>query len=204
MQPTSLLDEPLVLSARSATPTVEPDAAAPAPVHPSIDARVLALFDDAALRQQLGHLDKLELASVRRLTLAALARLDEQLPGPTNALNVHRRLLGGLAGESLLIAAALFLRNLAEAERFFKLSFKTIKARLGGALDADTGALAMRAARATLYAADVLGSLDAARDYMHMRNFALGGATPADLVRTDGGERIVLNELQTQAEGGPL
>jgi uncharacterized protein (DUF2384 family) len=203
MQPTSLHDEPLVLSARSA-PQRKSGEAAPALVRPSIDARVLALFDDAELHQQLGQLDKLELASVRRLTLAALERLDEQLLPPAGALDVHRRLLDGLAGESLLIAAALFLRNLAEAERFFDLSFKTIKARLGGALDTDTGALAMRAARATLYAADVLGSLDDARDYMHTRNFALGGATPADLIRTDGGERIVLNELQTQAEGGPL
>ena len=49
-----------------------------------------------------------------------------------------------------------------------------------------------------------LGSFDAARDYMHTRNFALGGATPAYLVKTSDGERIVLNELHAHAEGGPL
>ena len=62
----------------------------------------------------------------------------------------------------------------------------------------------MRAARATMAAAEVLGSYDAARAYMHTRNFALGGATPAELIRTSDGERIVHNELHAQAEGGPL
>ena len=63
---------------------------------------------------------------------------------------------------------------------------------------------AMRAARATMTAAEVLGSYDAARAYMHTKNFALGGATPTELVKTSDGERIVLNELQAQDEGGPL
>jgi uncharacterized protein (DUF2384 family) len=50
----------------------------------------------------------------------------------------------------------------------------------------------------------VLGSFDAARKYMHTRNFALGGSTPTELIKTAEGERLVLNELQAQAEGGPL
>lgn len=53
-------------------------------------------------------------------------------------------------------------------------------------------------------AAEVLGSYDAARAYMHTRNFALGGATPAEFIKTPEGERTVLNELHAQAEGGPL
>ena len=64
---------------------------------------------------------------------------------------------------------------------------------------------ASRAARdVTTAAARVLGSYKAARAYMHTPNFALGGATPAKLVKTSEGERIVLNELQAQADGGPL
>jgi hypothetical protein len=39
---------------------------------------------------------------------------------------------------------------------------------------------------------------------MHTPNYALGGHTPTELIKTSEGERIVLNELQTQAEGGPL
>lgn len=47
---------------------------------------------------------------------------------------VHRRLAAGLAGESLLVSSSMFLNALSDAERFFGLSFKTvknIKARLG-------------------------------------------------------------------------
>jgi putative toxin-antitoxin system antitoxin component (TIGR02293 family) len=121
-----------------------------------------------------------------------------------SAIEMHRRLLEGLSGESLLISSAMFLSTLAEAEKYFGMSFKTIKSRLGGLLDTAASEKAMRAARATLTAAELLGSYDAARAYLHSRNFALGGATPAELIRTADGERIVLDELQAQAEGGPL
>ena len=73
--------------------------------------------------------------------------------------------------------------------------------RLGSLLAAASGE---QMSRVALAAADVLGNLDAAHEYMHTRNFALGGATPADLLRTIDGEHIVLNELRTQADGGPL
>jgi RES domain-containing protein len=81
---------------------------------------------------------------------------------------------------------------------------KNIKARPGGTLKTAASKQAMRAARATMTAAEVLGSYDAARTYMHTRNFALGGARPAELLRTSDGDRIVLNELHAQAEGAPL
>jgi uncharacterized protein (DUF2384 family) len=59
-------------------------------------------------------------------------------------------------------------------------------------------------ARATLAAAEVFGDIDAGRTYLRTRNFALGGVAPIDLLQTAEGERIVLNELQTQADGGPV
>jgi uncharacterized protein (DUF2384 family) len=170
----------------------------------TIDARVLALFDNASLRSHVRKLDKVELASVWRLTQQVLARKTGTVAAPLSSFEVHRRMLEGLAGETLLVSSAMFLSNLADAEKFFGLSFKTIKARLGGSLDTAASERAMRAARATMTAAEVLGSYDAARAYMHTRNFALGGATPAELVKTSDGERIVLNELHAQAEGGPL
>jgi uncharacterized protein (DUF2384 family) len=61
-----------------------------------------------------------------------------------------------------------------------------------------------RVARATLTAAEILGDFEAARIYMHTPNYVLGGYTPAELIKTSEGERIVLNELHAQAEGGPL
>ena len=170
----------------------------------AIDARVIALFDNASLRSHVRNLDKVELSSVWRLTLQVLSRKGIRAAEPVSRMEVHRRMLEGLAGEALLVSSAMFLSNLADAERFFGLSFKTIKARLGGSLDTAASERAMRAARATMTAAEVLGGYDAARDYMHTRNFALGGTTPAELVKTSDGERIVLNELHAQAEGGPL
>jgi hypothetical protein len=43
-----------------------------------------------------------------------------------------------------------------------------------------------------------------AREYMHTRNFALGGLTPADLLTRVGGEAAVLNELHASLNGGPV
>jgi uncharacterized protein (DUF2384 family) len=169
-----------------------------------IDARVLSLFADRDLLTRVRRLQKVELASVWDLTERALARHRGVRPRALAPLDVHRRVLEGLAGESLLIASSMFLDSLAEAEEFFELSFKTIKSKLGQSLDAATGERAIRAARVTLAAAEALGSFDAARQYMRTRNFALGGATPAELLRTGDGERLVLNELQAHADGGPL
>lgn len=170
----------------------------------AIDALVIGLFDNESLRSHVRSLEKMELASVWRLTLQTLERKRARAVEPLSPIEVHRRLLEGLAGETLLVSSSMFLNNLADAERFFGLSFKTIKARQGGSLDTAASERAMRAARATMTAARVLGSYDAARAYMHTRNFALGGSTPAELVKTSDGERIVLDELHAHAEGGPL
>ena len=170
----------------------------------AIDTRVIALFDNVSLQSHVRRLDKVELSSVWRLTQQVLSRKATSIAQPLSPIEVHKRLLEGLAGETLLVSSAMFLSTLADAEKFFGLSFKTIKARLGGSLDTAASERAMRAARATMTAAEVLGSYDAARAYMHTRNFALGGATPAELVKTSDGERIALNELHAQAEGGPL
>ena len=145
-----------------------------------------------------------ELATVWQLTRSFLLLRHSRVSAHPDPLDVHRRLIAGLAGESLLVSSSMFLDTLSEAEGFFELSFKTIKSRLGRALDTAASERAMRGARATLTAAEVFGDFEAARTYMHTPNYALGGHTPAELIKTSEGERIVLNELQTQAEGGPL
>lgn len=170
----------------------------------SIDAWLLAVLEDEELRQQVRQLKKVELATVWQLTRSFLLLRQSTVSTPPDPLDVHRRLIAGLAGESLLVSSSMFLDTLAEAEGFFDLSFKTIKSRLGRALDTAASERAMRGARATLTAAEIFGDFEAARAYMHTPNYALGGHTPAELIKTSEGERIVLNELQTQAEGGPL
>ena len=169
-----------------------------------IDARVLSIFADRDLLSRVRRLHKLELASVWHLTARALEKRREERFPALASLDVHRRVVEGLAGESLLIASSMFLDSLSEAEDFFELSFKTIKSKLGKSLDVAASERAMRAARVATAAAEVLGSFDAARKYMHTKNFALGGTTPAELLKTAEGERLVLNELQAQAEGGPI
>ena len=53
-------------------------------------------------------------------------------------------------------------------------------------------------------AAEVLGSGSAAEDYMHTRNFALGGATPMELLAQAGGESSIMRELDAAEGGGPV
>lgn len=170
----------------------------------SIDARVIALFDNVRLQSKVLKLDKVELSNVWRATETALTGAQVNDAKPISPLEVHNRLIGGLAGVTLLVSSAMFLTNMSEVEDYFGITFKTIKARLDGLLDTAASEKAMRAARATMTAAEVLGDYDAAREYMHTRNFALGGATPAELVKTADGESLVLNELHAQAESGPL
>lgn len=170
----------------------------------SIDARVIALFDNARLQSKVRRLDKVELVNVWRATADALEGPGVKDVAPLSPLEVHNRLVEGFAGVALLVSSAMFLSNMSEVEDYFGITFKTIKARLEGSLDTAASEKAMRAARATITAAEVLGSYDAAREYMHTRNFALGGAKPVELVKTADGERLVLDELHAQAESGPL
>jgi putative toxin-antitoxin system antitoxin component (TIGR02293 family) len=169
----------------------------------AIDALVLLTLEDKTLHRKLRNLDRLELADIWIVTRKALLKhksTHEVIP----PLELHKRLVEGLSGESLLVSSSMFLDTLQEAERFFDISFKTIKSRLGRTLDTSASELAMRAARVSTAAAEVLGGFEAARRYMRTKNFALGGATPLDLLKTAEGERLVMNELQAQAESGPL
>ena len=63
--------------------------------------------------------------------------------------------------------------------------------------------LAARHRRVLIEATAVLGA-DAAETYFRTGNFALGGTTPTELLEFSEGERMVLNELRTHLECGPL
>jgi putative toxin-antitoxin system antitoxin component (TIGR02293 family) len=117
---------------------------------------------------------------------------------------VHRRIVSGLPGIALVIASAMAYDSMQEALPLFDLSAKTAKQRMWQTLAPNEGEIALRIGRVLTIAADALGSLDAARQYLRTPNFALGGAAPRDLLRTAEGEQIVLGEIQAQAEGGPV
>lgn len=170
-----------------------------------LDALSLAIFTDRTLQRSVRSLGKVDLEEIRNLTERSFERLRAGEHRVTaQPIEVHKRVMSGFGGTALLISSAMLLDTLSEAERYFHVSFKTLKARLDQQLEPGPSELALRMARATLAASDVFGNMEAARKYLRTRNFALGGAAPVDLLQTAEGERIVLNELQAQAEGGPL
>lgn len=138
------------------------------------------------------------------LASRALMRLLAGKAPETTALTVHRRLVAGLPGESLFIAAALAFDALEEALPLFDVTAKTARSRVGERLSANEGEAALRIARAFACAALMLGTADAARRYLRTPNFALGGVTPRELLQTAEGEDLVLAELQAQASGAPV
>jgi hypothetical protein len=177
-----------------------------APLHSGeLNALSLAVVTDRGLHRKVSEADRIDLGEVRSHAMKVLNRYRTGGSRRTaQPMDIHRQVMAGVAGEAILIASALVLDTLGEAEKVFHLSFKTIKSRVGRTLDPGRTELVLRMTRATLTAAEVLGSLDAARAYLRTRNFALGGATPLELLQSAEGERIVLNELQAQADGGPV
>jgi len=170
-----------------------------------LDALSLAIITDKQLKRRVSGSEKVDLEAIRSQIARVLARHRREAPRPTaQPIDTHQRVMEGFGGEAIFISSALLLDTLGEAEKFFHLSFKTIKSKVGQLLEPGPSELALRMTRATLAAADVFGDIESGRAYLRTRNFALGGAAPIDLLQTAVGERIVLNELQTQADGGPV
>ena len=194
---------------QSVDPNSSPGAVSPRLSRPEtlnfadVDAVSLAIFTDKQLHRKVRTLEKLDLTEVRAIIEKAIGRYRSDVPRPS-AQHIHNKVMAGFSGEALIISSALLLDTLRDTERFFHISFKTIKSKLGQSLEPASSELALRMTRATLSAAKVFGNLEAGRNYLRTKNFALGGAAPIDLLQTAEGERIVLNELQTQADGGPL
>jgi putative toxin-antitoxin system antitoxin component (TIGR02293 family) len=167
-----------------------------------VDARLLKVFDDPGIRRTLTGRQKLDLPELAE-------RVADSLEGgrhapPVDALAVHRRLVKGLPGVALFVASALAFDSLTEALPFFDVTAKTARAKLESALSPAEGDQALRLARAAALAGELLGSAEEGRRYLHTPNFALGGATPLELLKTGYGEPLVLGELQAQAAGGPV
>jgi len=171
----------------------------------AVDFWAFSLLCDKDLRNKIRRTETIEMPKIRVIVEHGYDRiLKGHGGGAISPIFIHQCLVKGLPGTSLLTSSALWLDSVAQAEEYFGMSFKTFKSRLGETLDTTKSELVMRGARITVAAHQVFGSFEAAREYIQTRNFALGGARPADLMKTSEGERIVLNELQAQAGGGPL
>jgi len=167
-----------------------------------VDARLLKVFDDPAILRTLTGRQKLDLPDLAERVADALE--GGRRTTPVDALAVHRRLVKGLPGVALFVASALAFDSLTEALPFFDVTAKTARAKLESALSPAEGDQALRLARAAALAGELLGSAEEGRRYLHTPNFALGGATPLELLKTGYGEPLVLGELQAQAAGGPV
>jgi putative toxin-antitoxin system antitoxin component (TIGR02293 family) len=167
-----------------------------------VDARLLKVFDDPGILRTLTGRQKLDLPDLAERVTGALE--GGRRAAPVDALAVHRRLVKGLPGVALFVASALAFDSLTEALPFFDVTAKTARAKLESALSPAEGDQALRLARAAALAGELLGSAEEGRRYLHTPNFALGGATPLELLKTGYGEPLVLGELQAQSAGGPV
>jgi putative toxin-antitoxin system antitoxin component (TIGR02293 family) len=171
----------------------------------TFDALVLTLLLDNVLRKAVKAQPKTNLESLWDETVRRFGH--GQTPSTQQTIEplaIHYQLVKGLPGEALFVSSAMAFDSIAEALELFDVSAKTAKQRIGERLSPSEGEIALRIGRVLTMAADVFGSLEAARDYLRTPNFALGGAVPRDLLKTAEGEQVVISELQTQAEGGPV
>jgi len=187
-------------------PAVKPAPLAYPEFRSNIDRRLLKLFDSKSIHRVLRDQMKTNLDTIWEMTAQELKASGDgrAVRMAAQPLDVHHRIVEGLPGEALYISSAMAFDSLQEALPLFSLSAKTARQRIGQVLPADEGEIALRIGRALTIAGDAFGSLEGARNYLRTPNFALGGAVPRDLLKTAEGEQLVLAEIQTQAEGGPV
>jgi putative toxin-antitoxin system antitoxin component (TIGR02293 family) len=172
----------------------------------NFDSMVLELFRNKPIKKLLREQNKLSLELLWERTARVLIEMDIGRKGGLSIgpLETHRSIVNGLPGEALYISSAMLFDSMNEALPFFDVSSKTARTRLGEQLTANEGEIALRIGRILAMAGEVFGSLGEARKYLRTPNFALGGAIPRDLLKTAEGEQLVLSELQSQYEGGPI
>jgi putative toxin-antitoxin system antitoxin component (TIGR02293 family) len=171
-----------------------------------IDTILVALFESKSMRRSLRDHDKLNL---HVLGNRAQQELNASFKEPftlfvLEPIAVHERLVRGLPGQALFISASLAFDSLADALPYFDITAKTAWQKIEKQLSPAESEQALRLGRVATLASEMLGSPEAGRQYLRTANFALGGATPLELLRTAEGEQLVLNELQTHSAGGPV
>lgn len=168
------------------------------------DSHVLSVFQDRNVRRAVKGQSKTNLASLWKYTVRKLEKDRSSSREVFEPLQIHEKLVEGLPGEALFVSCAMLFDSMSEGLSLFDLSSKTAKQRIGDRLSSGESEIALRIGRVLTMAQDVFGSLDAARAYLRAPNFALGGVAPRDLLKTAEGEQLILSELKTQAEGGPV
>jgi putative toxin-antitoxin system antitoxin component (TIGR02293 family) len=169
---------------------------------PSLQSRWLEVFSAAGLRETIKSQSRTDLPEVSRNVFQCFRMMAKpRIRGP---LEIHHEVARGLPGHALFVSASMGFDTMSEAWEFFDVSNKTMRRRLDEQLSVEQSEHALRLATVAGIAADYFGSPEAGKRYLHTRNFALGGETPINLLRTATGEDLVLQELQTQIDGGPV
>jgi putative toxin-antitoxin system antitoxin component (TIGR02293 family) len=168
----------------------------------SLQSRWLEVFLVPSLRDSIKGQARTDLPEVSRNAFRCFQEIDKpRLLGP---LDIHHEVTRGLPGHALFVSASMGFDTMTEAWDFFDVSNKTMRRRLGEQLSVEQSEHALRLATVAGIAADYFGSPEAGKRYLHTPNFALGGEAPINLLRTSTGEEMVLQELQTQIDGGPI
>jgi putative toxin-antitoxin system antitoxin component (TIGR02293 family) len=168
------------------------------------DSLVLWLYFDRSLRRIVKEQSKTNLESLWGQAVRKLERDITASRQQFDPLEIHLRIVEGLPGEALFVSSAMLFDSMPEALELFDISAKTAKQRIGERLSSGESEIALRIGRVLTMASDVFGSFSAARNYLRAPNFALGGIAPRELLKTAEGEQLVLSELKTQADGGPV
>jgi len=169
------------------------------------DTLVVWLFLNKALQRVVQDQVKTNLESLWDETVRKLSNKDMwHAPRVLEPLQIHQKIIEGLPGEALFVSSAMAFDSMNEALQLFDVSAKTAKQRIGVRLSSSESEIALRIGRVLTMAREVFGSADTAREYLRTPNFALDGAVPRDLLKTAEGEQLVLAELHSQAEGGPV
>jgi uncharacterized protein (DUF2384 family) len=175
----------------------------------AIDRQVLHVFADRNIHRRLREHSKVNLEILWTQVAAALQQEKQKsltrFRRPTlGQSDIHQWIVDGLPGEALFMASAMAFDSMQEALPFFGVSAKTARAKVGMLLPPALGEVALRIGRVLAMAGNTFQSLGMAHQYLRTPNFALGGAVPRDMLKTSEGEQLVLAELQTQADGGPV
>lgn len=167
----------------------------------SLQSRWLTVFYMDGLRDTIKAQARTDLPEVSRSVFKCFREIH---PRSYEPLEIHREVARGLPGHALFVSASMGFDTIGEAWDFFDVSNKTMRRRRDEQLSSEQSEHALRLATVAGIAADYFGSPEAGKRYLHTPNFALGGESPISLLRTAAGEDLVLQELQTQIDGGPV
>ena len=108
-----------------------------------VDTLVLRLYFDPGVRRLVRDQGKINLQILWNETVRKLRASDMREPSPAlQPLEMHRKIVEGLPGETLFICSAMAFDSMNEALQLFDVSPKTAKQRIGNRLSTSESEIA--------------------------------------------------------------